>query len=132
MRRRHYLSTLALSTLPLSGCAGRESPAPSVTPANDPLLFVLTNQQAASATVQVTLTTDDGATVLDETATLAAGAAREYDPGITTPGQYELTVAIEDGLRRTIALNIDPADIRNGSNREVIVRDNGVQVTWEA
>ena len=63
--------------------------------------------------------------------TLDAGAARELDPGIDRPGQYELTAVIEDGLRRTITLNIEPDDIRDGSTYRVILRDNGVQVTWD-
>ncbi|MDS0258006.1 hypothetical protein NDI56_01135 [Haloarcula sp. S1CR25-12] len=133
MRRRTYLCGLALSTLPLSGCAGDSSSSPpTVTPdPDDPVLFVVTNQQGAAATVQLTLALDDGATVLDESVTLDAGASREYDPGIDRPGQYELTAAIENGLQRTLTLNIGSGDIRTGSNYDVILRDNGVQVTWE-
>jgi len=94
-------------------------------------VFVLTNDQNAAATVQLLLAHDDGTTVLDESVPLDAGASREFDPGISWPGTYELTAAIEDGLRRTITLNIEAGDIRDGSTYRVILRDNGVQVTWE-
>ena len=130
MRRRHLLSWLALSAAALAGCQGE--PPDTVTPdPDDPVLFVVTNEQDASATVQLTLALDDGPTVLDESVTLDAGAAREFDPGIDQPGTYELTAVVEDGLRRTITLNIEPTDIRDGSNHQVILRDNSVQVTWE-
>src|SRR6056297_1961315 len=130
MRRRHLLIGLTLSTAALAGCQGE--PPDTVTPdPDDPVLFVVTNEQYASATVQLTLALDDGPTVLDESVTLDAGAAREFDPGIDQPGTYELTAVVEDGLRRTITLNIEPADIRDGSNHQVILRDNSVQVTWE-
>jgi hypothetical protein len=130
MRRRQILSVFALSTLSLAGCAD-DSPS-SVTPdPDDPVLFVVTNQQDTRATVQVTLALDDGPTVLEESVTLDAGESREYDPGIDQPGQYELTAAIENGLQRELTLNIEAADIRTGSNYEIILRDNGVQVTWE-
>lgn len=130
MRRRHLLSGLVLSTAALAGCGGET--ADTVTPdPDDPVLFVVINQQKASATVRLTLALDDGPTVLDESVTLDAGATREFDPGIDRPGTYELTAAIEDGLSRTITLNIEARDIRTGSNHEVILRDNGVQVTWE-
>lgn len=130
MRRRHLLNGLALSTAALAGCRGE--PADTVTPdPDDPLLFVVTNEQDASATVQLTLVRDGGDTILDESVTLDAGAAREFDPGIDRPGQYELTAAIEDGLRRTITLDVDADDIRGGSTYRAILRDNGVQVTWE-
>ena len=130
MRRRHLLGSLALSTAALAGCRGET--VDTVTPdPDDPVLFVVTNEQGDTATVQVTLALDDGPTVLDDSATLDAGAAREFDPGIDRPGQYELTAVIEDGLRRTITLNIEPDDIRDGSTYRVILRDNGVQVTWD-
>ena len=130
MRRRHLLGGLALSAAALAGCQG--GTADTVTPdPDDPMLFVVSNEQGDTATVQVTLTLDDGPTVLDESVTLGGDASREFDPGIDQPGQYELTAAVEDGLRRTITLNIEPDDIRDGSNYRVILRDNGVQVTWE-
>jgi len=129
MRRRSLLAGLALSTAALAGCGGESST--TVTPdPDDPVLFVVTNEQSDTATVTVTLTLDDGPTVLDESVTLDAGAAREFDSGIDQPGKYELTAAIEDGLQRTITLNVEATDIRNGSNYEVILRDNSVQVTW--
>ena len=129
MRRRHLLGAVACSTAALAGCRGEATDAVTPDP-DDPVLFVVTNDQDAAATVQVTLAREDGTTVLDESVTLEAGSARPFDPGITAPGQYELTAAIEDGLRRTITLNIGPDDIRNGSTYRVILRDNGVQVTW--
>ncbi|MFC6756038.1 MULTISPECIES: hypothetical protein [Haloarcula] len=129
MRRRSLLAGLAVSTAGLAGCGGESSN--TVTPdPDDPVLLVVTNEQAARATVQLTVARDDGSTVLDESVTLDAGATREFDPGIDRPGQYELTAAIEDGLRRTITLNVEAGDIRDGSNYEVILRDNSVQVTW--
>ena len=128
MRRRHLL--FALPTCSIAGCAGDEPAAVTPDP-DDPVLVVVTNEQDERATAQVTLARDDGSTVLDESVTLDADTSREFDPGITNPGSYELTAAIEDGLRRTITLNIEPSDIRNGSNYQVILRDNGVQVTWE-
>jgi len=129
MRRRHLLGGLALSAAALAGCQG--GTADTVTPdPDDPMLFVVSNEQGDTATVQMTLTLDDGPTVLDESVTLGGDASREFDPGIDQPGQYELTAAVEDGLERTITLSIEPADIRNGSNYRVILRDNGVQVTW--
>ncbi|MDS0281230.1 hypothetical protein [Haloarcula onubensis] len=130
MHRRHVLSAVALSTAALAGCGGESTDRVTPDP-DDPVLFVVTNQQSASATVQLTLALDDGPTVLDESVTLDAGGTREFDPGIDRPGTYELRAAVEDGLSRTITLNIQPADIRDGSNHEVILRDNGVQVTWE-
>ena len=130
MRRRHLLGSLALSTAALAGCRGET--VDTVTPdPDDPVLFVVTNEQGDTATVQVTLALDDGPTVLDESVTLDAGAVREFDPGIDRPGTYELTAVIVDGLRRTITLNIEARDIRDGSTYRVILRDNGVQVTWE-
>jgi len=130
MRRRHLLGGLILSTAALAGCRGET--VDTVTPdPDDPVLFVVTNEQGDTATVQVTLALDDGPTALDDSVTLDAGAAREFDPGIDRPGQYELTAVIEDGLRRTITLNIEPDDIRDGSTYRVILRDNGVQVTWD-
>ena len=130
MRRRHLLSGLSLSPAALAGCQG-ETPE-TVTPDPDsPVLFVVANEQDASATVQLTLALDDGPTVLDESVTLDASAVREFDPGIDRPGTYELTAVIVDGLRRTITLNIEARDIRDGSTYRVILRDNGVQVTWE-
>jgi len=131
MRRRHLLGGLALSTASLAGCRGE--PTGRVTPdPDDPMLFVVTNEQETSATVRVTLVRDDGPTVLDESVTLDAGASREFDPGIDRPGTYELTAAIADGLQRTITLNVEAEGISDGSNYDVILRDNGVQVTWEA
>jgi hypothetical protein len=129
MLRRHLLGGLALSTVGLAGCRG-ESTATVTPDPDDPVLFVVTNEQDASATAQLTVTHDDGQRVLDESVTLDAGSSREFDPGIDRPGQYELTAAIEDGLQRTITLNVEAGDIRDGSNYEIILRDNGVQVTW--
>jgi len=130
MRRRHLLGAVACSAAALAGCRGGSSG--TVTPDPDnPLLFVVTNEQDTSTTVQLTVARDGGPTVIDESVTLEAGASREFDPGIDRTGQYELTAAIEDGLQRTITLNIEPGDIRDGSNYLVIVRDNNVQVTWE-
>ncbi len=130
MRRRSLLCGLALSTAALAGCGG-DSPSTVTPDPDDPVLFVVTNEQHDAATVALTLTLDDGATVLDESVTLDAGAAREFDPGIDRPGTYELTATIEDGLQRTITLNVEPGDIRDGSNYEVILQDNSVQVTWD-
>ncbi|MBX0302493.1 hypothetical protein [Haloarcula salinisoli] len=129
MRRRSLLAGLAVSTAALAGCGG-DSPSTVTPDPDDPVVFVVTNEQTVSATVQLTVARDDGSTVLDESVTLDAGAVREFDPGIDRPGTYELTAAIEDGLQRTITLNVEATDIRNGSNYEVILRDNSVQVTW--
>jgi len=129
MRRRHLLGAVACSTAALAGCRGE--PSGTVTSDPDaPVLFVVTNEQTDTATVQLTVTRDGGPTVIDESVTLDSGGGREFDPGIDQPGQYELTAAIEDGLSRTITLNVDAGDIRDGSTYEVILRDNGVQVTW--
>lgn len=131
MRRRSLLGGLVLSAASLAGCRGE--PTGTVTPApNDPVLFVVTNEQATSATVRVTLVRDDGPTVLAESVTLDAGAPHEFDPGIGKPGTYELTTAISDGLQRTITLNIGVEDIRDGSTYDIILRDNSVQITWGA
>jgi len=128
MRRRRLLSVFTLS---LAGCVDDGSS--SVTPdPDDPVLFVVTNRQSDRATAQLTLTRDDGGSLIDESVTLDAGESREYDPGIDRPGRYDLTVALVDGLRRTLMLTIEPSDIRDGSNHEAILRDNSVQVSWEA
>jgi len=55
----------------LAGCRGERGD--TATPdLDDPLLFAVTDDQGAAATVQLTLAPDDGATVLDESVTLDA------------------------------------------------------------
>ena len=128
LARRRLLGVFAVVLAWLAGCQDESG---TVTPdPEDPIRFVITNEQETGATVQVTVTRDDGATVLDESVTLDAGTVREFNPGIEQPGKYELTAAIESGLQRTITLDIGADDIRSGTAYRVILRDNGVQVTW--
>jgi len=71
VRWRHLLGAAALSTAALAGCQGERGD--TVTPdLDDPLPFVVTNDQGAAATVQLMLAPNDGATVLDESVILDA------------------------------------------------------------
>lgn len=128
LARRRLLGAFAVGLAGIAGCQGKPG---TVTPdPENPIRFVITNDQETGATVEVTVARDDGATVLDESVTLDAGTVREFDPGIEQPGKYELRAAIKSGLQRTITLNIGADDIRDGTDYRVILRDNGVQVTW--
>ena len=131
MYRRQFLATATLSTAALAGCGGGSSETPVVTPnPDDPMLFVLRNESEGARTVALTLSREETA-LIDESVTLDAGASREFDPEIDTPGGYELTVDVEGGPTRTLSLTIEAADIETGSNHTVSIRPSSIQITWE-
>ena len=148
MRRRTLLTALAL--FPIAGCGApgsdpsiadepstptatpsRGAATPTVTPPpEDPILFVVHNSTDDELTVSLTLTYD-GTTVLDETVLLTADEAVEYDPGLHTPGQYTLTVAVDGGPTRTRDLAIERFDVRAGSNHFVEIYTDDIRIFAE-
>ncbi|WP_424003127.1 hypothetical protein ACOZ4I_03630 [Haloarcula salina] len=149
MRRRTFLAALALS--PITGCVApsgstttsSETPAtsptttpessatPTVTPPpDDPILFVVHNPTESDLTVSVTLT-HDGTALIDETVALAADEAVEYDPGIHSPGEYTLTVAVDGRPTKTRKLPIDRFDVGAGSNHYVEIDADEIQIFAE-
>jgi len=149
MRRRTLLAALALS--PITGCAApsgsaktsSETPAtsptitaessatPTVTPPpDDPILFVVHNPTESDLTVSVTLT-HNGTALVDETVALAADEAVEYDPGIHSPGEYTLTVAVDGGPTKTRELTIEEFDVGAGSNHYVEIYADEIQIFAE-
>jgi len=127
MRRRTVLSTLALAALPAAGCT---APAEPTVDPDDPILFVLSNETDDELTVTLRLTRSDQ-TLINETATLGAGGSREYDSGITSPGEYELVTTVENGPERTMTLDIGDFDVESGANHFVSVTADGIDVAWE-
>jgi len=148
VRRRTLLAAIALS--PIAGCAApdsdgstaRETSTPTATtasdtttptvtpPPDDPILFVVHNPTDSELTVTITLT-HDGTALVDETVTLTADEAVEYDPDIHTPGEYTLTVAVDGGLTRTRDLSIERFDVGAGSNHYVEIYADEIQIFAE-
>jgi len=158
MRRRTLLAALAL--FPIAGCSApgddtstvdstpstatttpQEQPTtavartpretPRVTPPpDDPILFVVDNDTDSEQTVTLTITRAE-TTVLDETATLAAGESVEYDPMIETTGEYTIAVQVAGGPSRTIDPTIGPFAVRNGSNHFVDITAEEIRIYWE-
>jgi len=148
MHRRTLLAAIALS--PIAGCSApggdastaREASTstaptsqgattPTVTPPpDDPILFVVHNPTDSELTVTISLT-HDGTALVDETVTLAADEAVEYDPDIHAPGEYTLTVAVDGGLTRTSDLSIERFDVGAGSNHYVEIYPDEIQIFWE-
>ena len=150
MFRRDLLGTAALSIAGLAGCTApsesddlsSETPSSSATPGepdgpdavtpdpDDPIEFVLTNSTDSRRRVRLSLTAGDR-TLLDESLTLDPGASQRFDPGIDTPGDYDLSVDVEDGPRRSQTLAIERFDVRQGSNHFVDIGDGDIRIFWE-
>jgi len=126
--RRRLLGTVALSAVAVAGCQD-ETTAVSPDP-DDPVLCIVQNKSDMTQTVDLTLTREETA-VLDTSVTLDAGNTAEYDPGIDTPGSYELTVDVDGGSTRTLSLTIEPYDVEHGSNHTVTIQPASIQITWE-
>ncbi|EMA29805.1 hypothetical protein [Haloarcula japonica] len=160
MRRRTLLAMLALSPIAGCGAPGddtstngstpsvttttpaeqptaavtstpQDTPTPTVTPApDDPVLFVVDNDTDSEQTVTLTITRDE-TTVLDETATLAAGESVEYDPMIGTTGEYTITVQVAGGSSRTIERTLGRYAVSSGSNHFVDITADEIRIYWE-
>ncbi|WP_254280117.1 hypothetical protein [Haloarcula marina] len=153
MRRRQVLSAAAFALPTLAGCSDVTGPGdrsttgdtatdtdtptstatdtPMVTPnPDDPVLFVLSNETESEKTVSLRLSHAE-TVLLDETATLDSGASREYDPGISETGRYELVVEVEGGPRRTLSLDMDGYTVRTGANHYVSVISDRIDIYWE-
>ncbi|GGK60961.1 hypothetical protein [Haloarcula sebkhae] len=158
MRRRTLLAALALS--PIAGCGApgdetstddstpstatptpQEQPTtavpstpqdtPTVTPPpDDPILFVVDNDTDSEQAVTLTITRDE-TTVLDETATLAAGESIEYDPMIGATGEYTITVEVAGGPSRTVKRTIGRFAVSSGSNHFVDITADEIRIYWE-
>jgi len=145
MRRRALLSSLALSTTALAGCAsqrdvtGTESETPtgsserteSVRPdPEDPVLFFVRNGMSERQTVTVTLSRV-GETLIDETVTLGPDESAEYDPRIETTGTYELAVAVSGGRSENWEWHLGSFAIRSGSNHFVEILPEELRFFYE-
>ncbi|MBV0900660.1 hypothetical protein [Haloarcula salina] len=97
---------------------------------DDPILFVIHNTTDSERTVHLRVARGETA-VLDETATLAPDASREYDSGIATTGEYSISVDVENGPSQRLDVHIGEFAVRSGSNHYVEVTPDGVDVSWE-
>jgi len=61
----------------------------------------------------------------------AADEAVEYDPGIHSPGEYTLTVAVDGGPTKTRELTIEEFDVGAGSNHYVEIYADEIQIFAE-
>ena len=141
MRRRALITTLPV--VAVAGCTAPDSTPtetdgqPTATHTDtvtanpdDPILFVVDNDTDTEQTVQLTLT-DGDRTLIDDSVTLSPDGSREYDPEIGTPGEYDLSVAVDGGPSTSRTLDIEAFDVRAGSNHFIDITDDSIDVFWE-
>jgi len=91
--RRGFVAGVSLALLSLTGCLGVNSGGLTD--------IYISNEasEAVTASIQVTKLSD-GAQLLDETATIAATASREYDE-VVSGSHVEVHVSVHDGPENT-------------------------------
>jgi hypothetical protein len=97
---------------------------------DDPIAVELRNTTERELTIEVTITRA-GETVFGQTTTVTAGGMQELDTGISQPGSYEVTVAIEGGPSVTDPFPVDSYDVRMGSNAIVELSMDGIRMYFE-
>jgi hypothetical protein len=143
MNRRRFLAAIGLA-LPVSGCLERIRPPDANQPApedDDPtatsgdeteaeIAIVLRSATSTEQPATVTLASE-GTTVLEREVTVAPNGETALETGIQQQGQYELTVAVENGPRETFPFSVDEYDLRAGSNLVVTIGQESVEIVIE-
>lgn len=106
-----------------TGCTDRPAVAENI-------MIVLLNRTATEQLVHVTLSTDDD-TLLDAKFTVAPNAKQPIYTGITETGQYELSIAVEDGPATSTPLSIEEYDLEMGSNLIAEIFEDKMRVMIE-
>ena len=149
MDRRRFLAVVGVA-LPVSGCLdqirspdGDRTQSPdgdqttrgdrdgTATPTDDSeMVIVLRSATSTEHTATVRLTSD-GSTVLERVVTVAPNGETALEAGIDQQGQYELTVAVENGPRETFPFSVDKYDLRAGSNLIATIGEESVEIVIE-
>lgn len=150
MNRRRFLAAVGVA-LPASGCLDRMRPPGAdqtepddrhterddqdgtATPRDETeseIAIVIRNATSTDQPATVTLT-NDGATVLEREVTAVPNGESALETGIDQQGQYELTVAVENGPRETFPFSVDEYDLRAGSNLIVTIDEERVEIVIE-
>jgi hypothetical protein len=143
MYRRRFLAAVGVA-LPVSGCLDRMRPPdadqpepddddPTATPRDETeseITIVLRNATSTEQPATVTLASDE-TTVFERDVTAVPNGESALETGIDQQGQYELTVAVENGPRETFPFSVDEYDLRAGSNLIVTIDEESVEILME-
>lgn len=92
--------------------------------------IVLRNFASAAKAVTVTVSGDD-VTRLEEERQVEPDSQTAIDSGLSEPGGYELTVAVEDGPTTTRPFAVDGYDLSEGTDIIVEISDDDVSVVMQ-